>query len=1327
MPLDSALAFHPIEYILPKQPIIGFSVPFSEDLPYEPLPTLDESTPSIASDLISEPAKDLQYVKFKRSPFKLPQTADNTMPSSLELDEFATMVLEITPKVTKAHYAKPKIKVKRIRLGGEIQQDEVDEIQNSVIAMETHTASFKRPQLDQWNESVTLDQQDVIQEVPKLEQLVASNRIEWPTLLNLLTKIWSSDSMDYISSETLQHLESMAQSILINLYEPTLDQSLLSAGSILTILLTYGIQKGRIYSETSLRCTFDMLKQLQKRVLPLYTSPESPDSLRPILLDYWKLLDLLTMFIRDTRVSDMLITNLEYFAFAYIFADPTDGTLSASLERIRTASSNLLLSIARKYPDQQNFLIKETFNNLSKSTSTTLVRLSRGSSVQLISQFLVQLVQTPDCSQFHFEDSFWSMVGSRTSARQSQRKLVKQVVDGFLKEIANHTLESGRLAREITIDFITRASSMTPDVRPSLEGLINDLLVMLDYPEYAGAETILSQFVDTLLNVEGNVALQSFVFEMAGRIASRILEIKLKDAKGGSPLQVLSYLQRRGGFWYFYTKTLATINQGEPDDIRKKVLPYVQVMNNNYSVLEDADSNAYNSILTRSELVGQYIVILSKLVANLGNDQIKLRHVAIKNLSLLLDKQPMLLASKSLKSVITKLLQGSSASVSGSILDMLQGFLQGHPEMAPEFAVVSASKINDRSIAVRKKAIGLSTFIFDVDPASRRGISQALLTRLDDEDPNVTRAAVEALTTAWFDTTDTDSAIDSILPAGDYFERFLKAYALDDDYNARQSLGPIVERVVELATENDSKVAQYMGFLAIVARSDASLLSQDQLLSLQPYLADDSASSEWCFYTLQLFQIALPRMISLNPRFIKDCQQSLVSRLTKFNSKELPLAMECIWTLAKRSRTTDTVARAADNTLTLLRKSPNMRLLYLAGSFGKVCNLEKHRDLFHGIGETETITSFIIRHILPHCKDAKLGKAAVRNLLFVCITYPRLFLSKEVLSIMDNAFAMDAQDIAIDTLALFLQSEEDKATTNGTLHSYDKVDLAAFHGDSVQNINDSICSSLVQRYLNNVLEACASQNRPLRAVEFIDLVVKLGFINPKLCYPTVVGLETSDDAHIRRMALDIHRKLHDRYESLLEPLITKALKQAVRYRKRHSSDLLYDGFLRSFLDIIKMNSSPRKMARVYQTIGDTFRQINVDKVISSIKKCGMARDYAIFMAINLNRVEFTTQEEVLSVVNAINRVTSSQIPNLMASDYEDEDKIEPLAKSLLALCRLQDVLLSNYGFTDDTLIKYHESDKKREFRKGVKRTGDDEVVLDEGELTELMDRLGEYA
>lgn len=1244
---------------------------------------------------------------------------------------------------------------------------------------------------------------------------------------------------------------------------------LILSSDTLLLVLNSGVKDKHLFKESLFALLFELLHNIQESVLPLFGWQQTTSSnlcvlttqTSKLIKEQSKLIELIGIFLSKTTVGDSLITHMEYFAFQYIFADATElekNQLAPDLEELRRCSSDVLLTISRKHPEQSQFIVNEMFANLDNisqlKSKSRKYRLSKGISVQHITILLLRLVQAMDCSDYSFEEEYWRMTGSGSSSRYSQNKVVTEITNKFFNYLSKKIKYSNGICNQIAVAIVTRISmALNANAKKVILGIISDLLDMLAYPEYSASEQILNSIMISMIYIcennlkeKGQSTSLTMAFDIAGMIGSRLISIRKDYAQLFSVnlsvkefrqmnreyfLEVLKSLKTQNisqdnSFYFFYTQYLFTLKafctlieeeerkitadsleSGNKDaqfknlikEVKKVIRSLIQLLNDNptifkYNLDHEQDILAnYQVILLNQNLIKQYNPFIALITKSLTGIKVKQRSLAIKCLSLLSDKDPTIIQLPAVKKIIDIRLRESYASVCSSILDLLAKVLYSHHELISDFYQMIAPMISNKSVSVRKKAIGICTYLYknDIDVKVRSTISEKLLKRLDDEDDTVTYEACEALLSVWFisisdryeeaqensaislktEVLATTGVIVQVFNKGDrnweYFERFLKEKVLHPNElnegmedELRNSLSLMAEFVLEYITEDAimitnyddmrQKIGELMRFLAIVVKCDSSSISQDQLLALQPFLTEDlKTGSNLCYYTLQIFRIALPNVTNLNARFINDCETVIMSKLGRFNSKELEEAVASLWTLSKRNSKTKMIASACASTLKLLRvhilsvNSKNSfdqniiskvrRLIYLIGCFGKECNFEKDKSVFESLGlkEKETVISLLVRHLLPFSKRIEFRRSSVRNIVGICAAHPRIFMNPRILSMLDSTFNKwddkNLKTAVIEQMDQFLERQDREALERNGLDAKKSdnttLDIAAFHGRGNQQINDGICTSLVQRYLRQILDFALNKDQQgtLVCINFIRSVTRLGLANPKPILPTVLSLELSPDAHIRYIACHVHEYLSEKYESFIETSYFKALYVAVGYRRSiMSSKEFYvnETFLKQLMKIVRMWGPKGKSVRMVDMITNTLSIIQVDSLLDQhIEKTLFAADYSVFIAKNFNNIVLESQEEVLVAISNISQLLSSQVSDLLGEadddadetlegitvDHERQVKIDALLSCLLALVRLRDALITDYSISNDLMMKYQENNKLSDFKTAVSK------------------------
>ncbi|KAH3668391.1 hypothetical protein OGAPHI_002145 [Ogataea philodendri] len=1311
----------------------------------EPLHASSQGTSSIDQQLISEfrVSDQLKNITFKKPALRLSKHTYEPKPPTNPLEAH---ILQSMP--SKRAWTKPDLKVKRIK------------IDNSAVDLDSKALNVHEipAAVEQDLPVVHIDSESLHEDARNTFVAVVTNPfvLDLETLTTLeiaMNRLWYSKLLRQMDSKLLITLaDACVRSIDFQFVDNTdaeLEAALVPSkcAILLLIVLTSAHTDRQLYLETYLTSVLEFVYSVTDAL-----ATESQHS-ETFIKHQIKILDLLARYAKWNNMEDSIATKLEYHTLKLCF----DGaSRSVFHDKLRVAASNVIYEIFNRNPDQRVFLLNEIVNSFdtlpANKSHARHYHLARGFSVQLVTMLLVRLVQSFTIC-YEFDDAYWKVSGKK---RQDLNAAVYEFVDAADEELS-------RLCNQIASLLVTRVTTNYDATgKRVLENFIEDLLAMLEYPEYSGCETLLESFLYTLMfvfssdNYSGPV--EAFALELMGMIGSKILSLRGDyqpvrfgpemtvaefDSLVGQYLAVWHSLKIHGAFFAFkfFVKVHALAKTAS-----KKLLARCQ--ETEFSLLQliyhkipfptVSASTDYRAVLASQNLFSHYDGFLNLIVNSLDHPKTKSRNRAIKNLSLLISCEPSLVTLPKIKQSLAVRLVEQYASVRDSIIELLSNNIAQHPELVADFYVSACDRIADPSMAVRKKAIALAKIMYQNSDSLDVHVTvcEKLLRRQDDEEDAVIDLAVSCLNELLFAPhgrlLDKLEVMVQLVAKSEknwtYFERFFRekiVHNFSADPALEKSIATIVKTVLEYVTNevhsDRERVQKMTGLLAVFVKCDGNLLSQDQLVSLQPYITDDSSTgSSLCYNILQIFHYTLPKTKLLKKSFINQCQTSLLARLTKFNAHELEEAMPCLWLLSVMKKDTEKLARACISSLTLLRPylakirdhqyepDPKVfRLLFLLGNLGRHSHLDSHSTLFAasklGFKDTDTVSGFIIRHITMFCNnelDVGSQRVAIKNLLNVCITHPRYFMSERILGVMDSVFEtndLDLQDIVINTLSTFLELQDREALLKNGLDFKDskttKLNVKVFHGESAEYVNDGICSSLVQRYLHHVLKNCLidESDHSLRAVTFLKLVVNLGFANPKLCIPTIVALESSQIPVVRSIALSMHEQLFEKYESLIETGYMEGLRLAFDYRSRLSPSLLEEKtLLRCLFSVLEGSKGAAK--RFLKLLLKSLANFKTPNPL-----------FVGYIAINLAAVNFKIQDHVLLLVSGLDSIIDNEGTEISdkMSEEDDWDSLAAPARAVLSLIRLKQVLITNYNVSDDKLANYQET--SRDFKGPIAR------------------------
>ena len=1213
-----------------------------------------------------------------------------------------------------------------------------------------------------------------------IDQITRVQKLMWRSLLEL--KEFNSDELHNMLGQGTTNTQAI---VLI------FDDILLStlAAKIMLVILNGRLNNKSIYIDEYLMSVVDLINSLHHDILirlstKVFTS-EVVNVLKPkfycLTEDFKSILQLISTYLSNYTVEESVLTRLEYLSMEIIYADLNrreDSSLVtiSSFENLKASACDLILQIFTYYPDQRDFILNEIIIGFDRLSTSRLYgrqfKTLQGNKVQLISALLVSMVENlpyKKLSEFKSEN-LKDDVLSHTSELSSS---ILTGVNNFVNQITS---------------FLLSKFSRNPEMKTIIEIMLEDLLVLLPYPEWAGSEVLLVGFMRTLILTIQNQNFQNIeihLFDFLGKICESLVDIRKsstvlelstatefaefqsnlesvfghihKQAKKNSrynlaakflAIKQIVELKKMENHVDKTDLQLAGLNsESENATANNEIIHTIQQIHSFLVkiLLDESDisltglnlKSQYIEFILRGDLFSLYETFLNLLSKSLESPKIKTKSKAIRTLSMLVDKDTDILGSQRIQESVSLRLSDNSLSVRDAVIDLFGKIVDFKPELLQNFYKPICECINDPSVQVRKRVIKLMGGMFDSLDSNKAKVyvSAKLLMGLYDEEDSVIDLIKPLLVQIWFDKEDTSNLkvlVDIVGLGGKILKAFEEFLTKDLIKNQRDTLEHVTILLLDDIHDmtNHSEIEKSLKLISTFVKSDTSLINQEQLISLQSFLVEEKNEGDITFYNLEILKHVLPEINSLRPDYLQSVQTFLIQNLAKFSIKELNEAMPCIWRLCQMKRNTLRLANACVSCMKMLRPfiekkslpEPNPRLeklIHLLGSFGTHCKFEEFRELFLksslGLKEKESIVSGIIKYLLYFCEgDGRVKNAAIKNVMNVCNTHPKFFMSDPILHIFDNEFEKCNPIIIhsiIKGLLKFLVLEENYSEKqNGTSKKMSnklKLDIDVFHGNSKSYMTDGICAGLVQRYIDRILELCLHDNNTLSfsCVEFLQLVIQQGFANPRTCIPTVIALEASDNRRIRNIAVNLHSELYEKHESLTDTSYFEGTKLAMKYAKNNLLSFFEkDSFIADLYGVVKSNYSSRK--KFIQSI------IKFVQVRSDTQEPKEQRDEVIWICLNLGSTNFYSLEEVLRIINRIDVVLedegveiSEQLNNEDLSELKESEEFDSqvyFAQSFLAILQLRDVLVTNYGITTNQIESFRPHKVDSELRQQAK-------------------------
>ncbi|WBW71350.1 cohesin loading factor (adherin) Mis4/Scc2 [Schizosaccharomyces osmophilus] len=813
------------------------------------------------------------------------------------------------------------------------------------------------------------------------------------------------------------------------------------------------------------------------------------------------------------------------------------------LDILKVPLFDTLQFIFSLYPAQRDFVLQEVLANFAqlptaRSTSRTF-KLSNGKSVQLYSTLLVRLLQActithlPEDPTFKTEDPTKDLVNSdycQSHLNSVDALLSKSRHDEY--RVANHIVGYllGRSLRQTKSDINNSFVTLT-------RIMLEDLLNMLTVPEWVGTETLVRQFALNLIMMivkeKNSVTTKNTALDFFSVIVNKLLttfDISLFEkydlpvpSNFNDPNCFLSGVPR---FEEITSSCLAYLNTlcGN-DDSLENIVPYtlnqwisflfqIRKASNdpesNYLIDKvllkssnlNMDSVMDSTVYTNHEIIHDYFVLslyrsslylnlkffVSLIIGFLDSPQTSLRTKSLRIISQMKSIPAILHAHPEVLSQVVSKVADPSAFVRDTVLDLLSTYMMAFKETINQLYVFIAAGVSDSSVSVRKRALKQLADIYEVTNSIniRCDICMKLLSRMNDEEENITELSLQTLESLWF-----NNAYLSIDPHKKYDDlSFLEKQKIKVHYRSllklssdpspalhvslvttlkrmltskeneltkefcsriRFLLSFLFTLLIEVATEDEGNsfevelLHETMSTLFVLSRSFPFLFDYSQLQVLKPYLKSASNIEEQrlLYYVVAIFRQVLPRQKEIPEGFLRSLETTMLQRLTKAGSATLKEMVPCLCYLLSHLNDDQRLYKILGSCLKTLEETRKndfsslkaFRLIELIGLFARFGRLEKIDVDWTGVfsfpkDESTDIYVLLLNymdHLLSSSND-DLRIHVIENMTKIVLAQPTLFTSSRMLSMLDNIFEennVDCVSVIFRSFLELLAADED--------------------------------------------------------------------------------------------------------------------------------------------------------------------------------------------------------------------------------------------------------------------------------------------------------------
>lgn len=752
--------------------------------------------------------------------------------------------------------------------------------------------------------------------------------------------------------------------------------------------------------------------------------------------------------------------------------------------------------------------------------------------------------------------------------------------------------------------------------------------------------------------------------------------------------------------WAHWLLTRSEVESQDMDEARSWLLTTLSHPDNipnehvTESVTEAAAKLLYAIILLNLPTCRAFSRIFNILLSALSSPQPTLRSRSLKSVIQLLENDPSILdQSATVIAQILRCSQDTSPLVRDSALGLVARCAVLRPSLEAKAGKCFIERSSDAAVGVRKRSVKLLRDLY-LRSASREvqaAIADAILARLNDDEESVSDLARQTVEEIWLSPYHKLCAEETVAlqhrqaldqhaflitatakrgpEATAVLETLFKDALRQTCKNAkvnRDVCKVIVRLLFDCIIDNDQNSGQpsqkdCLHALTVFAKADAHLFSADQMVTLRPYLENLATKDDLDVFrsTLIIYCRVLPVLPPMQKSFLFDVQDILFKAVTKLGKTELGEAAGCLWIINSVVQNTE---RLVNLLLSVLRNIDGMRekpvsqqtdigrlsrLLDLAGYFGNACKLEDQvptfQKAFHGRKLT-SVSSLIIDVLLPFISEERplqVRETTLAAVGLVCQAWPKGYQKPQTCAAFKTALEGKEQSLQVvvleDLRAFYIDEDARSKIVAEAAASTNTSNCKEYLGKSMVLTDiDGAATAIAHQFLPSVLDIALGRtdHLALAATDILTSISRQGLMHPKEIIVALVALEGSPNPFIAKIALDEHRDLHSKHESMLDREYLAAVDRAFAYQRdtaKQSSGAFTSGSpkLGPLYEVLKTGSVTARK-RLFTGL--------CQRIEAQVARPSMDLVYAHFIVQNLGLLEYSRIDEIMHVVNAIEKI-----------------------------------------------------------------------------------------
>lgn len=676
-----------------------------------------------------------------------------------------------------------------------------------------------------------------------------------------------------------------------------------------------------------------------------------------------------------------LITKLIYIFTDLLMDNELDSvsntaSLQYSRDNVKLESTNILVSIFSRLPDQRELILEELLSSVEKlPVKRVQRRLRKVENDVFVTDFtitVILLLETVNTYDY-----------AKTIAT-TQPDAIPAVYETYLEDTRMLNGFANQLAESIFDRFV----KSTTNYRHVLENYVQDLIALLPFPQWCVSQDLLyfitrkllfaydpsssqtANVESTCLHLLGSIGLAMFEIKCSTNPEDSNNLVRLFNTPSNLPI-FFNYFDNCFGFvgaierlsagkylWHKKFGILAGLdeysNNSEDckEDTLKLTINELKKFGEGSTSVEKPTNipdlkvvkKSYLSILHSFDLLNMYEPYLKLILSILGKNKVKLKSTAIKCLSLLANADQRILNSPMVKNTISKTLEDPSASVKDAVLDLISigsSYLEYYQQLNMNY--------DDESVLIRKHVLKINGNIYDKTNSldAQVFVASRILLKIEDEEDNIIEIARNMLLEKWIFPLRADSKVleqqsskcKNILSVmssvatmnskcSQLFEWYLNFFLLNKQLHSpdlydcilrslNKLTDPLVQSIVELQSSDPTELSiplkqKFLVLLSKFTDCSSSFITKNHIIALYPYIVSDEKSNLQ-FYILHVFKNTMQNLSNFKPKFLFDLETTLLSRLPRMSAKEIGEAMPLIWCVATNRKDISRVTKACSS------------------------------------------------------------------------------------------------------------------------------------------------------------------------------------------------------------------------------------------------------------------------------------------------------------------------------------------------------------------------------------------------------------------------------